>query len=78
MSDRVVVMNEGKVQQIGPPEEIYARPVSPFVAGFIGVANLLPAKVKQVDGHEMLLVITSYSIHYTKLYDGCRWSPGGR
>jgi spermidine/putrescine transport system ATP-binding protein len=55
MSDRVVVMNEGKVQQIGPPEEIYARPISPFVAGFIGVANLLPAKVKQVDGREMLL-----------------------
>ena len=55
MSDRVVVMNEGKVQQIAPPEEIYARPVSPFVAGFIGVANLLPAKVKQVDGREMLL-----------------------
>jgi spermidine/putrescine transport system ATP-binding protein len=55
MSDRVVVMNEGKVQQIGTPEEIYARPVSPFVAGFIGVANLLPAKVKQVAGRDMLL-----------------------
>jgi spermidine/putrescine transport system ATP-binding protein len=55
MSDRVVVMNEGKVQQIGTPEEIYARPESPFIAGFIGVANLLPATVNQVDSHEMLL-----------------------
>jgi spermidine/putrescine transport system ATP-binding protein len=55
MSDRVVVMNEGKVQQLGTPEEIYARPESPFVAGFIGVANLLPATVKQVEGSEMLL-----------------------
>jgi spermidine/putrescine transport system ATP-binding protein len=59
MSDRVVVMNEGKVQQIGTPEEIYARPVSSFVAGFIGVASLLPATVKQVDSREMVLSFAS-------------------
>jgi spermidine/putrescine transport system ATP-binding protein len=55
MSDRIVVINEGKVQQIGTPEDIYYRPVSPFVAGFIGVASLLPATVKHVDGREMVL-----------------------
>jgi spermidine/putrescine transport system ATP-binding protein len=59
MSDRVVVMNEGKVQQIGSPEEIYARPASSFVAGFIGVANLLPAMVGRVEGDEMLLSFAS-------------------
>ena len=42
MSDRIAVMSEGVVEQIGTPEEIYNRPASLFVAGFIGSANLLP------------------------------------
>jgi iron(III) transport system ATP-binding protein len=41
MSDRVVVMDKGVVQQIGDPHTIYARPANTFVANFIGVANLL-------------------------------------
>jgi len=45
MSDRIAVMNEGRVEQIGTPEEIYHFPATVFVAGFIGVANLLPARV---------------------------------
>jgi spermidine/putrescine transport system ATP-binding protein len=42
MSDRIAVMDGGVVQQCGTPEEIYEHPVGPFVAGFIGVSNLLP------------------------------------
>jgi spermidine/putrescine transport system ATP-binding protein len=49
MSDRIAVMNEGRVEQIGRPEEIYHRPASVFVAGFIGVANLIPAVVATTD-----------------------------
>ncbi|GIU85773.1 MAG: spermidine/putrescine import ATP-binding protein PotA [Acidimicrobiia bacterium] len=45
MSDRIAVMNEGRVEQIGAPREIYDEPRSVFVAGFIGSANLLPATV---------------------------------
>ena len=41
MSDRVVVMNRGVIQQIGDPQTIYARPANAFVASFIGVANLM-------------------------------------
>jgi len=41
MSDRVVVMNKGTIQQIGDPQTIYAHPVNAFVANFIGVANLM-------------------------------------
>ncbi len=41
MSDRVVVMDSGVIQQIGDPQTIYARPANTFVANFIGVANLL-------------------------------------
>jgi spermidine/putrescine transport system ATP-binding protein len=45
MSDRIAVMSRGRVEQIGTPEEIYDKPSSIFVAGFIGSANLLPAVV---------------------------------
>jgi spermidine/putrescine transport system ATP-binding protein len=41
MSDRIAVMREGKVAQCGPPEEIYEHPSEEFVAGFIGISNLL-------------------------------------
>ena len=50
MSDRIAVMNEGHVEQIGTPEEIYHQPASEFVAGFIGMANLLPATLESVNG----------------------------
>jgi putative spermidine/putrescine transport system ATP-binding protein len=43
LSDRVVVMSEGRVEQIGPPPEIYNFPATPFVASFVGTLNLLPA-----------------------------------
>ncbi len=46
MSDRIAVMDGGIVQQCGPPEEIYESPQKTFVAGFIGVSNLLPATVE--------------------------------
>lgn len=43
LSDRIVVMNKGRIEQIGSPEEIYRRPASVFVADFIGSANFLEA-----------------------------------
>jgi spermidine/putrescine transport system ATP-binding protein len=46
MSDRIAVMHDGVVEQLGAPEEIYEHPVKPFVAGFIGISNLLPATVE--------------------------------
>lgn len=45
MSDRVVVMNEGAIQQVGSPEDIYHRPGNRFVADFVGLSNLIPATV---------------------------------
>jgi putative spermidine/putrescine transport system ATP-binding protein len=44
LSDRVVVMSEGRIEQIGRPFEIYNFPATPFVASFVGTLNLLPAK----------------------------------
>ena len=46
MSDRIAVMHDGVIEQLGPPEEIYEQPVKAFVAGFIGISNLLPATVE--------------------------------
>ena len=45
MSDRIAVMNRGQVEQVSIPEEVYDRPTTTFVAGFIGVSNLMPATV---------------------------------
>ena len=45
LSDRVVIMNAGKIQQIGTPQEIYAHPINYFVADFIGKANFLEGRV---------------------------------
>jgi spermidine/putrescine transport system ATP-binding protein len=47
MSDRIAVMNRGHVEQIGDPEEVYDRPNTNFVAGFIGVSNLMPGVVRK-------------------------------
>lgn len=45
LSDKVIVMNQGKVEQIGEPAEVYQKPASEFVADFVGVANFLDAEV---------------------------------
>ena len=50
MSDRVVVMNKGVIQQIGDPQTIYAHPANTFVANFIGVANLMEGTCLGRDG----------------------------
>jgi spermidine/putrescine transport system ATP-binding protein len=58
MSDRIAVMNEGRVEQIGTPQAIYHSPTSVFVANFIGVANLIPAVVQQVNDTDATVVVT--------------------
>jgi ABC-type Fe3+/spermidine/putrescine transport system ATPase subunit len=45
ISDRVIVMNDGKIEQIGTPDDIYSSPASTFVADFVGSANLLAGRV---------------------------------
>jgi iron(III) transport system ATP-binding protein len=47
ISDRVIVMNRGQIEQIGSPETIYNRPESIFVADFVGAANLVPGRVTE-------------------------------
>jgi len=47
MSDRIAVFNEGKVEQVGSPAEVYEHPSTPFVAGFVGTSNLVSGEVAQ-------------------------------
>ena len=57
ISDRIAVMNQGRVMQIGTPREIYAKPQNPFVAGFIGVSNFLRCQVSACQGGEAMVSI---------------------
>ena len=49
MADTIAVMNGGRIEQLGPPTELYERPATAFVAGFLGVSNLLPGTVEASD-----------------------------
>src|SRR6201996_9282279 len=51
MSDRIAVMHEGRVDQVGTPREIYEGPATLFVADFLGVANVMEVEVIGCDGH---------------------------
>jgi ABC-type Fe3+/spermidine/putrescine transport system ATPase subunit len=62
MSDRVVLMNGGHVEQIGRPEDLYDRPQTRFAAEFIGEASLIDGTVSQVSGEEVIVSIGSVDV----------------
>lgn len=45
MSDKIVIMKDGEIQQVGSPEDIYNEPVNQYVAKFIGESNIIPARM---------------------------------
>jgi putative spermidine/putrescine transport system ATP-binding protein len=47
MSDRIAVMNAGRIEQVGSPAEVYEEPLTPFVAGFVGTSNMLTGAAAQ-------------------------------
>ena len=57
MSDRIAVMNEGHIEQVGAPEEIYERPATRFVANFIGMINSLEGKIRAVSAERIEIEI---------------------
>ncbi len=76
MSDRIAVMSEGRVEQVGTPEEIYHSPATVFVAGFIGSANLLPAVVERLDGRQAVVRLAGDQRIEVPIGHG-EFSPGG-
>ena len=50
MSDKIAVVNEGKIVQVGSPEDVYRRPKTKFVADFVGASNVLPPELSERSG----------------------------
>jgi ABC-type Fe3+/spermidine/putrescine transport system ATPase subunit len=57
MSDQVVVMHKGRIQQIADPRTVYQRPATSFVASFLGSANFLPGRIQRINGSEALVAL---------------------
>jgi iron(III) transport system ATP-binding protein len=72
MSDKIVVMNSGKIMQVGPPEDVYNHPADPFVADFIGNANFIESKVDTVNGSSVTVALgdRKITIDAARGYDG--------
>ncbi|MBI4670666.1 MAG: ABC transporter ATP-binding protein [Chloroflexi bacterium] len=67
LSDRIAIMNKGKLAQLGTPEEIYERPRSKFVADFIGLANFLPAQVQTIQDGRATVQVGAHTLQVTAL-----------
>ncbi len=71
MSDRIMVLRDGKVQQIGTPAELYLTPVNTFVASFMGPANLLSGEIVESDTHaDTVMLRVSGSVPDGQLVSG--------
>ncbi len=62
MSDRVAVMNRGRYEQLGRPEELYERPATRFVAGFLGASNLLHGRAEGTEGAHSIVRLDGSSV----------------
>jgi len=63
MSDQIAVLAEGRVEQVGPPEEIYSAPATTYVAAFLGAANIFDAKVLRNSGGSAVCAAMSAELH---------------
>jgi putative spermidine/putrescine transport system ATP-binding protein len=59
MSDRIAVFNDGRIQQLAPPSDLYERPENSFVAQFIGENNKLPGTIEEIDGANAVVRLKS-------------------
>ena len=69
LSDRIVVMNRGEIQQVASPIDLYRQPANGFVASFIGEINALPPAVYQTSGNEISLAIGNVRLSTTRRPD---------
>jgi iron(III) transport system ATP-binding protein len=75
LSDRIVVMNRGRVEQIAPPTEIYVHPATPFVAEFIGQANFLRGTVESIQDGCARVAVLGRSLE-ADVQAGVGYTPG--
>jgi iron(III) transport system ATP-binding protein len=76
LSDRVAVLNRGRLQQLGTPEELYGAPANAFVASFLGRANFFPATVESVDGNRAVCRLSGGAAWSARLAADAPRAPG--
>lgn len=69
ISDRIAVMNNGEIQQVGAPTTIYLRPANQFVATFIGHSNIFKGKVSKLNGQNRITLEEGFSFEMSNLND---------
>ena len=69
MSDRIAVFNEGVIQQLAPPNELYEKPENAFVADFIGENNRLAGTIKETNGSECIVLVEEEIITATNVHE---------
>jgi iron(III) transport system ATP-binding protein len=74
MSDRILVMDHGRIAQEGSPEEVYRKPATPFVADFVGQCNLIAGVIESVG--ERCLIIASNDLRFEVTVDSAEQSVG--
>lgn len=62
LSDRIVVLDQGRIEQVGTPDEIYRAPASPFTARFVGDANVIPVEVIRTDGGRAIVALSGLEV----------------
>ncbi len=78
LSDRIAVMRDGRIEQVGSVDDLYDRPASAFVAGFVGESNLMPARIVAIDGTEATVDVPALGRSITTTAaDGMRAGQSG-
>jgi spermidine/putrescine transport system ATP-binding protein len=62
MSDRLAVMNAGRIEQMGQPHEVYEHPETTFVAGFLGISNLITGSARPVSGDRCVVTVGEFEL----------------
>lgn len=70
MADTVAVMNAGRIDQMGPPEELYEHPATTFVANFLGQSNLVSGQVRSAQGGDLELDVHGTTLRARKVSSG--------
>ncbi len=63
MSDRLAVMNAGRIEQLGAPQDVYEQPDTTFVAGFLGISNLITGAARPLGGDRCAVTVGEFELH---------------
>jgi spermidine/putrescine transport system ATP-binding protein len=66
MSDRLAVMNDGRIEQLGPPKDVYEQPTTTFVASFLGISNLIGGIARSRTGDRCVVAVNDFELQATQ------------